>query len=232
VAIPVYQSVDLSDDGLVSAIAYQRSQDAIFLLVNGDIKVGGRLQAAFNNADRLFWGFDNTFDASPCAGLNPGYNIDSYEWDFGDGTILTSSNSIVTHSFQIYGTVVRVTLKITAQTGETGTIYKDVHIHALYNGIVTSVNSRQLRTLFFNRAANEIQWTANPKNAAAGYPTITNYEIWRTSVSSGANYTLIAEVGADVSSFLDYQGLQPNVQYFYSIRSVDSEGHISPFDNL
>ena len=232
VAIPIYQSVDLSDDGLVSAIAYQRSQDAIFLLSNGEIKAGGRLQAAFNNADRIFWGFDNTFDASPCPGLNPGYIIDSYEWDFGDGTILTSSNPIVTHNFQIYGTDVRVTLKITAQTGETGTIYKDVHIHALYNGIVTSVNSRQLRTLFFNRAANEIQWTANPKNAAAGYPAITNYEIWRTSVSSGANYTLIAEVGADVTYFLDYQGLQPNVQYFYSIRSVDSEGHISPFDNL
>ena len=71
-AVPIYQSVDLSDDGLVSAIAYQRSQDAIFLLSNGEIKAGGRLQAAFNNADRIFWGFDNTFDASPCPGLNPG----------------------------------------------------------------------------------------------------------------------------------------------------------------
>jgi len=231
VVVPVYQSVDLSEDGLVSAIAYQRSQDAIFLLSNGDIKAGGRLQTAFNNVDTIFWGSNSLFDASPCATLNPDKNIVSYEWNFGDGTTLTTTNSVATHSFQIYGSVVRVTLKITAQTGEMGNIYKDIHIHALYSGIVTAVNARQIRTLFFNRAANEIQWTANPKNEAAGYPHIGNYEIWRTSVSSGANYILIAQVGANVTSFLDYQDVQPNVQYFYAIRSVDNQGHISPFDN-
>ncbi len=232
VLIPVFQSIDLSPDGLVSVIAYQKKMDAIYLLANGDIKAGGMMQANFNNADRLFWGSNSTFDATPCAALNPGRDIVSYEWNFGDGATLTTSNPIATHSFQTYGSVVRVTLKITADSGAVGTIYKDIHIYALYNGIVTSVVSRQLRTLFFNRPANEIHWTANPKNAAAGYPTITNYEIWRKPASSGSNYTLVTEVGADVTQFLDYQGLQSNVQYLYSIRSVDSEGHISPFDNL
>jgi hypothetical protein len=232
VSFPKYQSIDLSIDGIVTAIAYQEKETAIYLLTNGDIKAGGYLKAAFNNVDMVFWGSNHTFDATPCIELNPGYNIVSYEWNFGDGSTLTTSNPIATHSFQTYGTDVRVTLKITAESGAVGNIYKDIHVHALYNGIVTSVVSRQLRTLFFNRPANEIRWTANPKNQAAGYPTITNYEIWRTSVGSGSNYTLITEVGADVTQFLDYQGLQSNVQYLYSIRSVDSEGHISPFDNL
>jgi len=231
VLTPVFQSVDLTDDGLVSAIAYQKKMEAIYLLINGDIKVGGRLQTAFNNAEKVFWGSNNIFDATPCAALNPGKNIVSYEWNFGDGTTLTTTNPVATHSFQTYGSVVRVTLKITAQNGEMGTIYKDIHIHALYTGIVTSVVPRQLRTLFFNRPANEIHWTANPKNDAAGY-SISSYEIWRATVSSGANYILVTRVGADVTQFLDYQGLQSNVQYLYSIRSVDNLGHISPFDNL
>jgi len=179
----------------------------------------------------FFWGSNNIFDATPCTALNPGKNIVSYEWNFGDGTTLTTTNPVATHSFQTYGSVVRVTLKITAQNGEMGTIYKDIHIHALYTGIVTSLVPRQLKTLFFNRPANEIHWTANPKNDAAGY-SISSYEIWRATVSSGANYILVTRVGADVTQFLDYQGLQSNVQYLYSIRSVDNLGHISPFNNL
>jgi hypothetical protein len=116
-----------------------------------------------------------------------------------------------------------------------GNFNKDIFIHALYNGIVTAVNAQQIRTLFFNRPANEVLWTANPKNEAAGYPAITNYEIWRAPVSSlisGDSYVLVAEVSTNTSRYLDYQGVQSGVQYVYSIRSVDSEGHKSPFDNL
>jgi hypothetical protein len=122
-----------------------------------------------------------------------------------------------------------------AETGEEGTIDKDIHIHALYNGIITNVREMQIRTLFFSRPANEIQWMDNPKNEAAGYPSITRYEIFRAPVSSimyENAYVLIAEVDAGVTRFLDYQGVQANVNYVYSIRSVDAEGHISPFDNL
>ncbi|UCH96980.1 MAG: hypothetical protein JSV88_09055, partial [Candidatus Aminicenantes bacterium] len=100
---------------------------------------------------------------------------------------------------------------------------------------VTSVDTKQLRTLFFNRPANEVQWMANPKNETAGYPAITAYEIWRAPVSgvmSDSSYVLLGEVNVGVNQYLDYQGVQANVQYVYSIRSVDSEGHISPFNNL
>ncbi len=80
-----------------------------------------------------------------------------------------------------------------------------------------------------------MHWTDNPKNEAAGYPSITRYEIWRAPVRSimyENAYVLIAEVDASVTQFLDYQGVEDNVSYVYSIRSVDAEGHISPFDNL
>jgi hypothetical protein len=231
----LHDSADLSADGQIAAVAYQRYEDAIMLASSEPITASGTLEATFTHPTMVFWGDNVTFDASQCAALNPDYTIATYEWNFGDGTTITTSTPTITHSFNTYGTGAAVTLKITAVTGEMGNFKKDIHIHALYNGIVSSVTPQQIRTLFFHRPANEIQWTENPKNAAAGYPAITGYEIWRAPVSgliSGDSYVLLAEVSAGVSSFLDYQGVQANVQYVYSIRSVDSEGHKSPFNNL
>jgi hypothetical protein len=256
---PVHDSVDLSADGNIAAVAYARREDAIMLVSSEEISATGTLETQFTHPDMVFWGAEVTFDASQCAGLNPDYTIASYEWDFGDGHIETTSSPTVTHQFDTYGTDARVNLTITAGTGETGTFYKDIHINALYNGIITGVEKKQVRTLFHNRAANEVQWTANSKNAQAGYPSITTYEIWRAPQSSVAantnssmakygarttparpvspaaaaiNYVYVGEVGADVTTFLDYFGVQEGAYYIYSIRSVDSEGHKSPFDNF
>lgn len=233
VSSPRHTSVDLSPDGTVSAVAYLKGDSTIYLIANGEIT--GALEAAFSNADRIFWGDIVTFDASQCAALNPDHNLVTYEWDFGDGTTETTSSPTITHSFNQYGAGIRVTLNIIAETGASGTVYKDIQIHALYNGIITSVESKQIRCLFYNRDANEIQWTNNPKNVGAGYPNITGYEIWRapfTSYVSNYDYAYVGGVDAGVTRFLDYYGVQGNVQYVYSIRSVDAEGHISPFDNL
>lgn len=227
-------SVDLSWDGIVAAAVFNEFENRVILIPSEPITASGRLEAQFSNPDRIFWGSDVTFDATQCDSLNPDHNIVSYAWDFGYGNTVSTSVPAVTHSFNVYGTNVKVTLKIIADTGEEGTFEKDIYIHAIYNGIITDVQEMRIRTLFFNRPANYIQWTNNPKNEAAGYPTITRYEIWRVPVSSVVYenaYVLIAEMDASVTQFLDYQGVQENVNYIYSIRSVDAEGHISPFDN-
>ena len=230
----VHQSVDLSADGETAAISYGRYSNAIMLVSSAPITATGSLETEFTHPDTVFWGSDITFDASQCANLNPDYNITNYLWDFGDGTIENTNSPTITHRFQTYGQEVDVTLEITAETGETGIYNTTIYIHALYNGIITSVTSRRIRTLFYDRPANDIQWTPNPGNTNAGYPDITSYQIWRAPQSttfSEDDYENVGEVESNVNEFLDYYGVQENVHYIYSIRSVDAEGHISPFNN-
>jgi hypothetical protein len=254
---PVHQSTDLSADGEIAAVAYGKSTSAIMMVSSAPISATGTLDVEFSHPGMVFWGTDINFDASQCAQLNPDYNIVSYEWDFGDGTVETTTGPTVTYRYDTYGTDVEVTLTISGENGETGINYSDIHIHALYNGIITNVEKIQVRTLFHNRPANEVQWTDNPKNEQSGYPSITTYEIWRAPVNPGItqsntgrygirrtpvrpvnasipdnSYVYVAEVNAGVTGFLDYFGVQEGIQYVYSVRSVDSEGHKSPFDNI
>jgi PKD domain len=230
----VHQSTDLSADGLVAAVVYAKTSSSIMMTSSEPITATGTLEAEFSNPDPLFAGSDVTFDASNCANLNPDFNIVSYEWDFGDGTITTTSSPTIAHSFSSYNVDLQVTLKITAETGETGTFYKDIHVHALFSAIVTDVVSKSIRTLFYSRAANMVQWIPNPKNDENGYPAISKYEIWRalsTSVIANSDYVYVGEVASGTQEFLDYYGVQENSRYIYVIVSVDAEGHKSPYDN-
>lgn len=166
--------------------------------------------------------------------LNPTFQIASYEWTFGDGAIQSTGMSTITHNYSIPAQTVPVSLKITATTGQIGRITKNVQIHALYSGIITSITSKRIRTLLYNRLANLVEWTANPKNVAAGYPTIVNYEIWRAidqGVVGNPQYQLLGQVDANINRFLDYQGVEENVRYLYAIVCVDSAGHKSPYSN-
>jgi hypothetical protein len=231
----VHQSTDLSADGLIAATAYGRFDSSIMLVSSEPISASGTLETQFTQPGTVFYGTDITFDASQCPGLNPDYKIVNYEWDFGDGLIENTSSPTITHTYYSYNTDVQVKLTLTAETGENGIATKDIHIHALYNGIVTGVEAKNIRTLFFNRAANRVTWGANSKNADAGYPSIAKYEIWRAPYSgfvTNSSYVLVGEVTSGVTAFMDYFGVQAGVTYVYSIRSVDSEGHKSPFNNL
>lgn len=230
-----HQSTDLTMDGEIAAVAFARRDTEIALISSAPISATGLLEVQFSHPATVFSGSEITFDASPCTTLNPDYTIVQYDWNFGDGIIHTTSSPTYGHTFTTYGGDVEITLTITADTGETGEGSQIVRVHALYGGIITAVNAKRIRTLFFDRLAYELTWTANPKNTDAGYPTITSYEIWRapeTAVVSDADYILIGEVDAGVHTFLDYFGPKPSVNYLYAIRSIDSEGHISPFNNL
>ncbi|MCP5052711.1 MAG: PKD domain-containing protein [bacterium] len=231
---PVHTSVDLSADGQVAAVTYGKTSSAVMLVSSEEITALGTLETEFTRPPKVFWGSEITFDASNSVALNPDVNIVSYLWDFGDGSIQTTSGPVVTHNFTNFGVTMQVTLTITSETGESGIYVEEVMIDALYSGIISSIVPRTIRSYFFNRPANEVSWNANPKNVAAGYPSITGFEIWRartTGFPTDDQYVLIGEVGSGVTTFLDYRGLEANGHYVYSIVSVDSEGHRSPYNH-
>lgn len=228
----VHTSVDLSMDGLVAGVTYGKTTSNIMFVSSEPITASGLLEAQYTYPGTVFWGSEVAFDASQCTGLNPEHNIALYHWDFGDGNIETTTTPTTSHSFNTYNTDITVKLEIEAATGETGKIENTFHVHALYSAIVTSTESKRVRTLFFNRPAYAISWQDNPKNSEAGYPSIVKYEIYRAPVSSSlseGDYTRVNETTG--TAFLDYFGVQDNTNYVYAIRCIDSEGHISPLGN-
>lgn len=231
----VHQSTDLSADGEIAAATYGKTTSSVMLVASAPISATGTLETEFSHPAQVFWGSDITFDASASTGLNPDYTIATYEWDFGDGSVDIVTTPTTTHRYNTYGNEVTVTLKITADSGENGIISKDIQIHALYSAQITSVTSKRIQTLFYDRPANEITWSPNQLNVTAGYPAITGYEIWRAPMSTNLSedqYSLVATVEAGTLAFLDYFGVQANTQYVYSVRSLDGEGHISPINRI
>jgi PKD repeat protein len=66
-----------------------------------------------------------TFDAS--SSTPDGGVIVSYTWDFGDGNITTTSNPIITHAYETYGTFT-VTLKVTDSEGKWDTTSQQITV--------------------------------------------------------------------------------------------------------
>ncbi|MCP5047400.1 MAG: PKD domain-containing protein [bacterium] len=231
----VYPSNDLSLDGETAVIAWSKQDSQIMMTSSAPITATGTLDVQFSQPDTVFWGSEITFDASQCVALNPDHNILQYTWDFGDGNIVTTSGSTIAYTYGLYNTTVPVKLGLTAENGDVGEISKEIYIDALYSGTITAINGKRIRSLFFNRQAYEIFWDDNPLNAANNYPAISRYEIWRARQNGAitdSSYTKVGEVTAGRNKFLDYFGLEDGVNYVYSIRSVDVEGHISPFNNV
>lgn len=231
---PFLQSVALTDDG-VSVIFYASERSALYLITNGEVSANGTLKAQFSHDTNIFWNSATSFNASASINLNPDHTITNYRWDFGDGTVVDTTSPTTTHTFTIYNITTSVKLTITASNGATGSTTVQIPIHAIYNGIPTSITQKRIRTLFYNRLANLIEWAPNQKNITAGFPEIVSYEIWRTvdtGIIGNSVYELLGEVEASAPlRFLDFQNVQDNVHYLYSIVSVDSAGHKSPYNN-
>jgi PKD domain len=231
----LHQAVDMSHDGEIAACAFVVRENAIMMTSTGDITATGTLETNFNHPDNIFAGDTVTFDASESIDLNPDVNITSYTWDFGDGTIITTTSPTTTHAYNTYDQDFDVILTISSADEATGTIAKTIHVKALYSAIIDAVNSKRIRTLFYSRVANEVLWSANQKNVDEGLPTITKFEIWRAlsgSVLTEADYQKVGEVNASIFSYFDYNGLVDGSTYVYVIRSVDADGHRSPIDKF
>ena len=92
----------------------------------------------------------------------------------------------------------------------------------------------EVKTLIYNRTGYKINWKSNPENETNKYQ-IVKYQIWRALQTSTyppsdiEEYTFIAEVDSKVMNYLDYSdNIDSNDNYFYIVRAVDSEGHLSP----
>ncbi|MCP4217203.1 MAG: PKD domain-containing protein [bacterium] len=230
---PKNQSSDLTDDGSVAVFAVQEKSNKIMLFATGKVV---SLQAAYRvDGSNAFWSSPVVFDASESLQLNPDINIVSYEWDFGDGTITSTTSPTISHTFNSYDLDMIVQLTITAENGAVGSASETVYVHALYGAAVSAITPKRIRTFFYNKLANDMTWTANTKNSAAGYPAISNYEIYRARSSSAiseSDYVLVGTVSSGVTRFLDYKGLVDGDTYIYVIRTVDSEGHKSPLGRI
>lgn len=229
----LHESVDLTHDGQVAAIATQIRTEAIRLFTSSDVvaKPTAPLEVTFNNPDMVFVEDNAAFDASGCIALNPDVNILEYRWDFGDGTIEVSSSPTMVHSYNLYDRDYVVSLTITADDERTASITRSIAVKALYSPEVSSVTFSHYRTLFYNKYVNTVRWTPNSKNTAPGFPAITGYQVWRAD-SSGTGYQLIGEVGSGVTQFEDRQGVSPDSNFTYRVRAVDAQGHISPIDHF
>ncbi|HNX96618.1 MAG TPA: hypothetical protein PKK12_02965, partial [Candidatus Aminicenantes bacterium] len=74
-----------------------------------------------------------------------------------------------------------------------------------------------------------ITWSANPKNAAAGFQ-ITSYRIYRRLVGA-TSYTALPETAsAGVTRYFDLDVVDGK-DYEYVVVALDAQGHQSPFDH-
>jgi PKD repeat protein len=106
-----------------------------------------------------------TFDAS--ASLAPNGWITSYTWDFGDGTVTTTSDPTITHSYPIDGNYT-VQLTVTDNGGLTGTavaviqIQKDVNLRICIAGTVVPLANVQVTVYYKSGTA----WAKAPARSA------------------------------------------------------------------
>lgn len=117
-----------------------------------------------------------------------------------------------------------VTISVARGTGGIYSFLTSLVIQS-YDSTVGMLNPADLRIIGIQRHALALQWQDRTYNE-------TGFEVWRANDSSSANYTLIATVGAGVTSYKD-SGLSQNKTYYYIVRAVNSNtgtysGYSSP----
>jgi PKD repeat protein len=117
------------------------------------------------------------FDAS--ASYDPDGSITVYEWDFGDAT--RGSGKIVSHTFSKRGTVT-VTLRVTDNTGRTGTGSRQIFVFSKPTALFTtlSLSNKLSRTVGFDASASY-----------DSYGTISSYKWSFGDGASGSGKTLV-----------------------------------------
>jgi len=101
-----------------------------------------------------------TFNAS--ASYDSDGYIVSYAWDFGDGTLLNTTEKVATHTYLIVGSYT-VVLNVTDNTGLTNTATQSINIRWQHDVAVISVTSNPLSV----KAGEAIKITVVVKNLGA-----------------------------------------------------------------
>lgn len=178
-------------------------------------------------------GIASTFDAS--ASLSPIGTVVSYEWNFGDATIVTTSSPIVNHTYATTGSF-NVTLRVTNSAGtSTSSVFSSQFMSN--NGGPTAITSQTFpappsdvtgcqqysRFLLQADLINIITW--NPPQT--GTPPVA-YQIYRDAALTD----LIATIPtSDPLQFCDHNRL-PQTTYTYYLVSVSSDGLLSSYTSV
>lgn len=72
-----------------------------------------------------------------------------------------------------------------------------------------------LRVVSKTKTTAGLQWADRSFNE-------TGFEVWRASDTTNANYTLIASVGSNITSYVD-SGLLPGHTYYYTVRAIKTD---------
>ena len=180
-----------------------------------------------SDLDEIFWQDTVVFDGSHSLVL-PGYTV-KYGWDFGDGEYAEGTR--VSHKFangRAYGDkLVKLTMIDDKNISASAT--KIIKVKAFYTAH-TTFEKINIRTLSYDRMGYRVTWTANAKNATAGY-NIVKYRIFRKPNTAAGAYTQIAEVDVAVNEYLD-MSIDQAADYEYVACSVGALGHVSPVDNF
>jgi hypothetical protein len=223
-AVQAYGDCDLSSTG-VAAINYTDGA-SIRLATSGPLQINDLPVAVITlDKETIFWG--ETVNMNSTGSHDPDGTIVSYEWKIvPDGVVIPGATA--SYAFTKSYNNVRIRLTAIDDKGGRGIAEKIIRVNALYTAPST-VTKKKIQTLLYNKEANVIEWTPNPKNEEAGY-AIVKYKISRKAIGS-AEWVELAEVGADRRSFADVT-IVAGTDYVYAASAVDDQARMSPYDNF
>ncbi|XOV80711.1 MAG: endonuclease [Aestuariibacter sp.] len=179
----------------------------------GSVNAGQTMQGSGGNQDPVAQfnhgcnGLSCNFDAS--ASSDPDGTIVSYDWNMGDGTLL--SGAMPNHSYGADGSYT-VTLTVADDLGATHQQSQQVVVNdppVAPSGSNAQGGLQQI----------SVSWNANSESDLAGY------NLYRSDTSGGTltklNGTLL------VDTFYTDSGLTDNTSYYYRVSAVDSSGNES-----
>jgi PKD repeat protein len=144
-------------------------------------------------------------------------SITTWNWSFGDGGTSTVQNP--TYTYAAAGTYT-VSLTVTDDDGATGSTSKNVTV---IDPAALPAGPTNLVATVISKSQINLKWTDNSGNE-------TGFRIERCKGSTCTNFTLIATVGANVTSYSNTK-LIANTTYCYRVYAYNASGN-SGYSNI
>ncbi len=166
-----------------------------------------------------------TFGAAPLSvafdggnSADPDGSIASYAWNFGDGA--TAAGVTANHTYATAGTYT-ARLTVTDNQGASASTTVNIQVSAAPPALPAAPGN--LTATALSRTQIRLTWTDNSGNE-------TGFKIERCTGAACANFSQIASVGANVTSYSS-TGLKRNTTYRYRVRAYNAAGN-SAYSNV